>query len=483
MAYNQNYTTYSTHRIPFVGNPEQRTGASITKDQLFINFFPEITKGVGGAKYFLEQRAGLVYLFAATGVPSGVGRGIYYWNGSAFFVFGNQLYRNGLPIQTLATSNGTVGFTEFATGTNTKYLVVLDGSSGWVINIGNTVTQITDVDFPSPHVTQAGFIDGYLIVAKSGTADLYNCDLEDPFIWTAGNFISAETFPDTVVAVCRQNNYIVALGQQTTEYFYDSGAYPGTPLARNAAALHQIGTPAPDTLAQIEEQIVFVGQTQTGGRTVWLMNGFNPTEIGTESIRQSLDNEGNNISNAKAYCIRSKGHKFYVLNLTSVTWVYDFDTQMWHQWADHTGLSKFNGDYACDYYTGAPLILDRTNFLVYALTENVSKDATSISTTANLTSVAISDKIDFGNINYKFMHRLSLICDVPSGNNTTSATLYWTDNDYQTYSTGRLVPLSNTMPTIAQLGGFRRRAFKLVYADAYPMRLEGVEVDINSGTQ
>lgn len=483
MPYNTNYTTYTTHRIPFVGNPEQRTGASSTKDQLFVNFFPENKKGIGGPKYFLEQRGGLVYLFAATGTPSGAGRGIYYWNGSAFFVVGNQLYRNGLPIQALTTTSGTVGFTEFANGTNQKYLVVLDGISGWVIDVSNTVVQITDADFPSPHVVQAGYIDGYLVVAKSGTADLYNCNLENPLLWTAGDFISAETFPDTVVAVCRQNNYIVALGQQTIEYFYDNGVFPGTPLARNAAALHQIGTPAPDTMAQIEEQVVFVGQTQTGGRTVWLMTGFTPNEIGTEPIRQSLDHEGSNISNAKAYCIRSKGHKFYVLNLTSVTWVFDFDTQMWHQWADCTGLSKFNGDYACDYYTGSPLILDRSNFLVYSLTEGVSTDSTSSTTTSNLTSIAISEKMDFDNMNQKFMHRLSVVCDVPAGNNATSCTVSYTDDDYQTYSTGRVVPISTTMTSITQLGMFRRRAFKLTYSGAYPMRLEGLELDINMGTQ
>lgn len=482
MAYNQYYTTYSTKRIPFVGNPEQRTGASTTKDQLFVNFFAEAKKGVEGNKYYLEQRAGLVFLFDANG-EVGAGRGIYFWNGSVFFVVDNVLYRNGEVLQTLTTSAGSVGFQDFATGTNQRYLVVLDGVSGWVINTSNVVTHITDTDFPTPHVVQAAYIDGYLIVAKAGTADLYNSNLEDPLTWTAGDFVSAEAFPDTVTALCKQNNNVVAIGEQTTEYFYNNGTSPGTPLLRDGAALRQIGTSAPSTLAQIEEQMVFVGQTQTGGRTVWLITGRTPNEIGTEPIRQSLDHEGANIINARGYCIRSKGHKFYILNLTSVTWVFDFDTQMWHQWADHTGAAKFNGDYACDYTTGSPLVLDRATGLVYVLTEGVSQDSVTSTTTANITSIAISDKIDFGTINHKFMHRVALVCDVPFGNNQTSCTLYWTDDDYQSYSTGRTINISNTMPSITQLGLFRRRAFKLVYSDAYPMRLEGLEVDINMGTQ
>jgi hypothetical protein len=466
--------------MPFVGNPEQRTGASTTKDQLFINFFATAQKGIEGNKFYLEQRAGLVYQRGTTG---GEGRGVYYWNGSTFYVVGNTLYRDNAVLQVLSTSTGAVGFQEFANNTNQNFLIVLDGVSGWVVNQSNVITKITSVNFPTPHVVHAGYMDGYLVVAKAGTADLYNCNLLDPMVWTAGDFITAEAFPDPVVAVCRQNNYIVALGNQVIEYFYDTGAFPGTPFERNVAAMHQIGTPAPDTLSQIEEQLVFVGQTQTGGRTVWVMNGFTPSEIGIEAIRQSLDNEGANISKAKAYCVRSKGHKFYVLNLTAVTWVFDFESQMWHQWADATGTTKFPCDYASDSVTGAPLLIDRINGYVYALTEGTCKDATSPTTSINITSIAISDKQDFGNINNKFMHRLTLLCDVPNVSNTTSCVLYWTDNDYQSFTTGRVIPISDTMPTITQLGMFRRRAFKLIYSDAYPMRLEGFEIDINTGTQ
>jgi hypothetical protein len=471
--------TYVTKRIPLVGNPEQRTGASASKDQIFINFFPALTKTAEGVKLYLEQRGGLVY---QNSTATGAGRGIYFWNGSIFSVIGNTLYRNSSSLQILSTSTGTVGFQEFAAGT-TKYLIVLDGTSGWVITTTYTVTQITDVDFPTPHVVHSAYIDGYLVVAKAGTDDLYNSNIEDPFTWTAGDFITAEMFPDAIVSVCRQNNYVVAIGASTMEYFYDAGNAPGTPFARNTAAQHQMGTPAPSTVVQIEEQIIFVGTTQSGGRTVWIFNGFQPTEIGCEAVRQSLDNEGTNISNARAFCIRSKGHRFYVINLTNVTWAYEFDSQTWVQWADYTGASKFNCDYACDSSTGYPYMLDRTTGYVYLLTEGISKDATGVATTSNITSIAVSEKYDFGTMNAKFMHRLAIACDVPAGSNATSGTLYWTDDDYQTYSTGRTITISDTMPSITQLGRFRRRAFKFVWAQAYPIRIEGFEVDINLGAQ
>lgn len=471
--------TYHTDRVPLVGNPEQRSGGS-TKDQQFVNFYPTLIESpVSGSKsYRLEQRPGLVYNLSTA---AGVGRGTYYYNGSIFSVIDNQLYRNGSAIQTLATSTGTVGFQEFA-GT-LKYLIVLDGTSGWAISTTNVVTQITDADFPSPHVVQSAYMDGYLFVASANTDDIYNCDLEDVFTWTVGNFITAETFPDTISALCRQNNYVVALGTQTIEYFYDTGTFPGTPLARNASALHQIGIAAASTLVQSEEQVIFVGQTAEGGRTVWLMNGFNPVEIGIEPVRKSLDAEGTSITTAKAFCVRCGGHRFYVVNLTSTSWVYDFDERMWHQWANYDGTAKFNCDYASDYTTGSPILQDRATGYIYTLTSGISTDATGVATTANITSTAISSKLDYGNMNQKFMSRLSLVCDVPNGNNSTSCTIYWSDDDYQTWSTGRTLTISDTMPNITQLGMFRRRAFKLVYSQPYPLLLEGFEVDINAGSK
>jgi hypothetical protein len=471
-------STYHTQRLPLVGGPEARAAGS-TKDQRLVNCYSEEVKSVmGDTAPRICQRPGLSYLRSTT---AGTARGIYYYNGSTFSVVGNQLYRDGAAIQTLSTSTGTVGFQEYAGAA--KYLIVLDGVSGWTISATNVVVQITDVDFPTPHVPQAAYIDGYLIVAKSGTADLYNSVLDDPFSWNAGDFITAEMFPDNVVATCRQNNYVVALGQQTMEFFYDTGAFPGTPLARNPAALHQIGCVAPDTLVQVEEQVIFVGQTAEGGRSIWVLNSFTPTEISSEPIKQSLDAEGTNISNAKAFCVRSKGHRFYVLNLTSKTWVFDFEENMWTEWADNTGATKFPCDYASDYPTAQPVLQDRTTGYQFNLNPTVSTDATGPASTANITSYLVTIKHDFGTMNRKFMHRFSLVADVPAASGAASFTLEWSDDDYQTWSTARTVVLGDTMPTTTQLGSFRRRAFRLTYAQPYVLRIDGAEVDINMGSK
>lgn len=478
MATNQE-GSYLTERVSFVGSPEQRTGTVSTKDQQFINFFSESIKApiTGANQIYLQQRAGLVM---AQATAAGEGRGVYYYNSSIFAVVGNTLYRNGVALQVLSTSTGPIGFQEYAG--SARYLIVLDGVSGWVISLTNVVTQITDPDFPTPHVVQAAYLDGYLLVAKTNTDDIYNCVLDNPFSWLPGDFITAEMFPDAIVALCRQNNYVVALGSQTIEYFYDTGVFPGTPLARNASALHQIGCSAPRSMVQVEEQVIFAGQTATGGRSVWLMSGFTPQEIGIEPVRISLDAEGTNITNVVGFCVRSKGHRFYVLSLTNITWVYDFEEQMWHRWTNASGAGNFNCRHASDYPTGSPILLDNLTGALYFLDGTVSTDYVA-GVTTSIKSVAVSSKMDFGSMNRKFMHRFTLLADVPAASGAASYSIEWSDDDYQTWSTIRTVTIDDTMPSLTQLGSFRRRAFRLTYTQPYPMRLQGFEIDLNAGSQ
>lgn len=477
-------------RISLIGNPEQRTGSTINKDQQFINFYPEIdvipalhwNQSVdGGRSYKIEQRGGLVYSLSTT---TGTGRGIYYWQSHVFSVVGSTLYKDSTSLQTLSTSTGKVGFVEMEDSTtNTKWLIVLDGTSGWIITTAFAISQITNVNFPTPHSTQAATLDGYLFVAKSGTGDIYNCDLNTPSSWTAGSFISAEQYPDDVVGVVRQNNYIVAIGQQTVEYFYDAGNAPGTPLARNQAGIHQAGTPAQGTIAVCEDQVAFVGQTQRGGRCVFVLDGFNIQDVSLDVIQKSLDNEGTHISNAVGYIIRTKGRKFYVLQITSLTWVYDFQSNMWHKWADNTGAGNFPCGYGHDSGNGKPYMLDNTTGYVYQMTDGVSTDATGVATVANITSIVYTQRFDFSTMNNKFLHRLSLVCDVPDNGSASSIDIVWSDDDYNTWSTTRTLQLTDAKNSMTQLGRFRRRAFKFTYAQPYPIRIEGIEVDINLGVQ
>jgi hypothetical protein len=486
MAYSKSPTvsTYDTKRIDFVINPMQRSGSLLNKDAKLVNMMVEVveTPNNTNQRIFVKSRPGLALAYATT---AGVGRGCYYWLvggvGYVLSVVGSSVYYNGVFLQTLTTSTGTCGFTEFVNSTGTNTLVLLDGTKGYVFTSPTVAgTEITSVDFPTPHIPIPIFMDGYLFVAKAGTQDIYNSNLDDPSLWTAGDYISAEMYPDKIVALSKNNNYVYAVGSNSVEYFYDAATASGSPLARHDSAVQQFGTAAPSTVVQTEKEVIMIGETGNGGHTVWTIDGFKETEIGTPAIRSVLRVEGANLVNAVAHCTRVSGQKLYIVNLSTQTIVYSFDSKMWSFWnSGPGGTLAFVGKYGTDGPNGVAYIQHESDGDIYTISEDNHIDH----------DVAFrcriqTPKYDFDTFNAKFMSRFSLIGDIPDGSGTGNVLqISWSDDDYQTWTTNRDLSFDYDFPCIAQLGRFRRRAFRVDYSQPYLLRLEGFEVDINKGNQ
>ena len=244
-------------RLPLMGAYSNR-GSDPTTDQRFVNIFPETGKveQLENTKIFLNKRPGLS-LYKNFG--AGTGRGCIYFNGKFYVVIGNSVIEDGVtPTSkiTLTNSSGPVGLLLGNSSNLGDYLFVCDGTSGWIINTIGVVTQITDADFPTPHIPTPIFIDGYIAIARG--SDVYTCDVDNPLGWTASNFLSAEMFPDPIVALSRQNNQVVVLGHNSIEFFYDAANAAGSPLSRNDSTTIQMGCAAPYALIGNEKYIFYV---------------------------------------------------------------------------------------------------------------------------------------------------------------------------------------------------------------------------------
>jgi hypothetical protein len=471
--------TYETKRINLVSNPLQRN-SNQNKDLRLLNVMVDIVKSPAGdqKKYYIKSRPGLS--FARQPGITGEARGLYYWVvsgvGYSVAVIGNKVYSSSVTtttlLATLSTSTGYCGFTEFVNSSGVVSLILLDGTNGYQITSPTSAaTQITDADFPTPHIPQPVFLDGYLFVAKANSQDIYNSDLDDPTAWTSGNYISAEMYPDTIVGLSKNNNFVYAVGSSSVEYFYDNANATGTPLARQPSAVQQFGSSAMGSIVQTEKEVIFIGETSDGGHTVWTIDGFKETEIGIPAIKSALLQEGSALAN---------GQKLYIINLTNRTLVYSFDTKMWCEWSTNGGT--FAGFIGSDGPVGTAYALHPTNGKIYTLDEtNFYDDAYPINCSIT------SEKQDFDAINRKFMHRFSIIGDIPSdpdGSIGTDNSIYisWSDDDYQTWSTPRALDMAADLPSIFQLGSFRRRAFRITYSLPHLFRIEGLEVDINKGS-
>lgn len=529
-------SSYKQIRIDLLGSVHTRD-STLAKDQRFINFYPETTKNPFSKepKKFLVKRAGTSLFLDVVG-GAAVGRGCYYYYGNTYSVFANKLYKNSTEILTLNTSTGTIGWTE-ATGA-TRYLFMCDGTDAYVIDTTGTVTQVnatpatwaattnyalddiviptvpngfyytvtadagssggseptwpttlelTVVDggitwtctgnyggFPSPHIPKPIFLNGYIFIIDKDTADIYNSDLENPRGWSPSNFTTAEMFPDDSIALARQNNQIAVFGSDSIEFLYDA-ALADSPLARNDGTAIEIGLAGADTVFQDEKQFIFVSQSGLGGRGVWMVMGFQPKKISYEGIDRVLDAEGTSITNAKAYGIRTNGHLFYILNLTSKTLVFDVEENMWHEWSinNSDAHAKFPFSFTTDNVSGKPLLQHDSNGKIFSLDAGVYQD-NGVSIIAEFTT----SKLDFGNNNRKFMSSVNII-----GDSTTASapiSLRWSDDDYKTWSNWKTLDLVGR-PYFMRLGVFRRRAFNVKSTANAPIRIESMEFDFNQG--
>jgi hypothetical protein len=486
MAYTKapSTSTYSSERANFVYNPLHRSGSILNKDARLVNCFIDVfeTPDNRNTKLFVKSRPGLSAAYATV---AGTARGLYYWVvsgvGYAISVVGNKVYSNTTELQTITTSTGDVNFTEFVNSAGIVTLVMVDGTKGYVFSSPTVAgTEITSVDFPTPHIPFPVFLDGYLFLAKASSQDIYNSNLDDPSLWTAGDYVSAELFPDKIVALSKNNNYIYAVGETSVEYLYDAANAVGSPLQRHDSAVQQFGCAAPNTVVSTDKEVIFVGETGNGGHTVWTIDGFKGAEVGTPAIRSIFRNEGSALASARAHCIRVSGQKLYVITLSSMTLVYSFDTKMWVEWYSGTDSSiAFVGSHGSDGPDGKALLLDATTGTVYYISEDYHTD----NGTA-FQRIIVTPKFDWGTMNRKTMSRFALVGDIPTTSGAGNVfQIQWSDDDYATWSTARDLSFDYDAPYITQLGMFRRRAFKITYSQPYLMRLEEFEVDINKGSQ
>lgn len=460
-------------KIVFSGTHSHR-GTSASKDFRYLNCLTEVVenKVTDEKKVYLFKRDGTTQ-YSYPPAAAAVGRGIYYWakTGKVYSVFGNKIYANTTAIQTINTSTGRVGFSENQGGT--AYLAVIDGTDGWLINSSDTVSQISDVDFPSATTYHTENIDGYTLVINTDTGAVHNSDIDDPSSWVSTNFITPEMYPDGAQALTRYKNMFVVFGRTSCEFFYNAANASGSPFSRAQQYSQEVGIAGVKTLARVNDKIFFVGQNVSGNRSVYTIekDKFNP--ISPDPYNRILNSEGSDISNADAMIVNFNGHPCYALSLNTAdrTFCYDMSSEQWFE--IDSSSAKFAYLESTHIDTGLTLVQHRTNGKIYSVSPTIYQDDGS-----NFTCSVVTNLVDLGTNKRKFLTRLDIMGDRPSASSNLSVS--WSDDDYQTFSTARTVDLTKHT-FLRNCGTFRRRAFKLSYSDNYPLRLEFMELEVDIG--
>jgi hypothetical protein len=429
MAYSKTPTgdTYSQEEISITREVTSRQNDPLgLKDEIFLNSFIEVVrdKRIGDSRSFAYKRAGSGQFLTAP--ISGTIRGTYYWKDAGFFAYAidTNVYLYNIStgattscVGVFTTGTSKVGFTTFLYDTEVVVLIATDGTKLVKIDTSGTVTACVDADLPVPHLPKPIFIDGYLVLVKATTATIYNSDLNDPMLWTAGNFIDAEMEGDLIFDIEKLNNYLVVFGSSTIEYFWDAGVATGSPFKRNDTPVKINGFIG--GLAKAGNAIYYVGYNVNNAVDVFKLQDFTIEEVGTDTVRRYVASLTTSDYPITGYVVVNLGHTFYQLVGGSRTFVYDIEEKFWSKWAYQTSNSF-------PISTATTVITTTGNVTLFSIpgSNKLYKFDNTLyqDDGVNFTVTIMSEAADFGTMNRKTMSRLAIIGDRPSAN--SNITLY-----------------------------------------------------------
>jgi hypothetical protein len=451
-------------RIPLVVTTSNRD-SSTDKDARLVNGYVE--KGPDG-KVHIYKRPGYV---AHSAVAAGVGRGIFYWQGSIYSVCGGTLYKD-------TTSKGAVDSTagSFYNFTSclgsTPKLFLHNGIEAYYYDDTGGLVNVVDADYPTTTVGGTVYLDGTIYIMTS-KGFINGSEIENPASWDPLNSILAQIEPDPGVALAKQMSYVIALKEWSTEVFYDAAEPTGSPLGRVEGAKANIGCRSARSVQDLDGTLIWVSQSRSGSCAVHAMTGLKVSDISTPPVARILQEAS--FTTVTSFNMAINGHRFYVLSLPTdaITLVYDLKEGLWYRWADSAG-NDLPIVAAATSSTQQVVLQHESNGKLFSMdSETFSDDG------ATFIFDLYTPIFDGGTRFTKMVNMLEVIGDQVEGGILQVA---FSDDDYVTWSDFRAFDMSLERPMEPEWGSFKRRAHHIQVRDELPLRLEAIDLHLDVGT-
>ncbi len=385
----------------------------------------------------------------------------------------------GLVVGQLLTGTGFAANTRIASidsATAVTLTVATTATAAGVTVTRAILGKIVDADFPgNASLTLAGtfaHMDGYAFILTTD-GKLWASDLNTVASWTATAFASANAAPDKGVACVRHRNFIVTFGAYSVEFFYNAGLTP-FPLAKNVSMTQKVGLVSADALAAIADTLFWCGTTTEGGMSIFSYDA-GIARISTPEIDGHLIAVGSEKINLTT--LRYFGRSFVQVNAGPFTYAYCIEEKEWYEVVTTTPLTyKCTGvsiggtlaNYAISNSTSGKLYkMDHAN-LVF------KDDGTAFTARMQLPSD------DLGTRKRKFYSSAEVVGDKSPV--TSTMTILFSDDDFQSETTAGTVDLSASRPILRRLGSGFRRSWAATHATDCAMRVEALEVGVEVGT-
>jgi len=204
-------------------------------------------------------------------------------------VIDNIASTTGIYVGQAISGTGIQAGTRVATITSaTAITVTIATTASATITITKeALAKIIDSDFPSTAGTMTQ-MDGFFYVSESATQRIYNSKLNDPAVWTAGDYITADFSGDSLYFIFRHQDMIVAAGTRgTVEYFRRGQTSTGTVLTKVGAdrTIQMFGIPVHHSTGSY-----FIGAQGTQqGWGLFRMNGQEFTRVSDDITSAVID--------------------------------------------------------------------------------------------------------------------------------------------------------------------------------------------------
>jgi hypothetical protein len=457
-------------KIPFVGAAYQERSGNLD-DQVCINLFP--VRGESGTA------KAVIALYGTPGTPIlataqvGTVRGMHVpTDGSdAIVVIGHVVYRLSAVFAFMDIGYVDDLTTPVRIDDNGLQAVIVTGPNGYVVDLAaNNVTQIADPAFYGAN--NVDFLNTYAIFNRPGTNQFYISGSNE-ITFDALDFFTAESNYENIVQFIVDHDELILFKETVTEIWRGS-SNPDAPFARDKNASIELGCAARDSVARMDSTVFWLAKDDKGSGMVYRLNGYSPVRVSTDAIDTAIASYAD-ISDAVAYSYQQEGHNFYVLTFPTgnATWVYDANTQLWHQRAylnPVSGNLERHRSNSHMFYDGYHVVGDYENGNLYALDLDYYMDGTD-----PMPAIRVSPHIAGENYQWIIHNRLQI--DIEAGVGLTSgqgsdpvARLDWSDSSGKTWSNqhtafmGAIGEYGNRMRW-NQLGRSRDRIYRLTITD------------------
>jgi hypothetical protein len=464
---------------------------TLTTDAKMVNCYVENIDGSGPA---IVKRPGTMYFPTDGGLVTGAAQGQFAGPNGNYYIVNNTIYPAGDFTPGTGTAipspdaNNTAYFTIGTFQANIPLITLQDVfGSLWTFN-GTTITKVTDTNYISSLVNQGmAYLDG-VWYAMRANGQVIGSAINDPTTWPALDFVQADVTYGNGIACQRHLNYVLAFYDQGLQVYWDADAAPnGEGIALNPVlnASFRTGCYASQTIVELCDNCFWMSNTYQYGRQIQMMTGLQMQPISTPWVERVLNSAVLSpiaLDDIWAFGLELAGHQLYCLTLpnSNVTLVYDVGTQVWGTWSSVVGgveqyfTGRFsikapynvvtgaalNTDTLQDVSTGRPMLMLATNYT----------DAT-----GPMNVTCVTPPYDWKTSNYKRFNYMTQLADSIN----TSISVSYTDNDYQSFSTPRVMGLMGPRNQLRNCGSSRRRAWKMFHQDNTPLRLYEVRMDMD----